>query len=256
MTWFDLIGVKMGARQIQRVIAISVLLMSGAVGFAQATQPAVSQSTASQITPSQIAPGKYDDVQLGGNASASRAAPATSQQAADDSSSGGPLDYERVIFALAIVVGLIFVTRWVSKKLFPGAVAARSTGAMKVMSRLVISPKQQLLMVQVGRRIVVVGDSGGNMAPVSEITDPDEVASLVAQLAEDKSIQLSRGFGSLFNRASGGFDSPSNSDVVEDDVPASTDSPSAEEPAISDARGEISGLMDKVRLLSSQFRRS
>ena len=93
-------------------------------------------------------------------------------------SSGSSLDYERVVIALAIVIGLIFVTRWVSKQLFPGAVAARNSGAMKVMSRLVISPKQQLLMVQVGRRIVVVGDSAGRWGRSAKSPTRDEVASL------------------------------------------------------------------------------
>jgi flagellar protein FliO/FliZ len=240
----------MGVRRIHWVIAISVLLMSVTMGFAQTTQPAAAK----------IAPGKFDSVAIHAQVAPSATTPATSQAATDDSSGDGSLDYERVVLALAIVIGLILLTRWASKKIFPGAVTARNSGAMKVMSRLVISPKQQLLMVQVGRRIVVVGDSGGQMAAVSEITDADEVASLVAQLTEDKSIQLTKGFGSLFNRASNGFESPADSNAadsnMEEDESASADSPSAEEPVIGDARGEISGLMDKVRLLSSQFRRS
>jgi len=64
--------------------------------------------------------------------------------------------------------------------------------AMKILSRLVISPKQQLLMIQIGRRIVVVGDAGGQMSPLSEITDSDEAAALVAQLADEKSHQSSK----------------------------------------------------------------
>jgi hypothetical protein len=126
---------------------------------------------------------------------------------------------------------------------------------MKVLSRLVLSPKQQLLMVQVGRRIVVIGDSAGQMSAVSEIADPDEVGSLVAQLADEKSQQGFKGFGAMFNRAGKSFDEKIDPAEIEPETRGvSTDSPSADPAAVVDARGEITELADKVRLLSAQFR--
>jgi flagellar biogenesis protein FliO len=201
-------------------------------------------------------PGKFEDQQVRAAVSKTSSAsllPTSQPAIATDAPSA--LDYRRVGLALAIVIGLIFVMRWAGRKFFPTAAIARSGGAMKVMSRLVISPKQQLLMIQVGRRIVVVGDSAGQMAPVSEITDPEEIASLMGQLAEEKSQYSLKGFGTLFNRAGGRFDeSPAQMqrDSALSDSPPEIDD---ESPQIDDARGEISGLMEKIKLLSSQFRR-
>jgi flagellar biogenesis protein FliO len=157
-------------------------------------------------------------------------------------SATGQIEAWRVILALAIVIGLIFSLRWIGHKFFPNAGVPRSSGAMKVLTRLVISPKQQLLLIQVGKRVVVVGDSSGQMSAISEIADPDEVASMVAQVAAERSSVSAKGFGAFFHRAGA------------EEEPVSADSPSAPDPVIADARSEIDELSDKVRLLAAQFR--
>ena len=149
-----------------------------------------------------------------------------------------------------MVLGLIFAMRWAGKKYFPSAGVPRSGGAMKILSRLVISPKQQLLMIQIGRRIVVVGDASGQMSALSEITDPDETASLIGQIAEEKSAGSVKAFGSLFTRAEENS-GPGRSSTLK--RPPAADSPSAPDPVIQTARGEIDELSDKLRLLSAQF---
>ena len=168
-----------------------------------------------------------------------------------DFSSAPELDPKRVALALAMVIGLILAMRWAGKKFFPSAAAPRSNGAMKVLSRLVISPKQQLLMVQVGQRIVVVGDSGGQMGAVTEITDHEEVASLFMQLSEEKSSPSLKRFGSLFHRAEADFEAKT---IQEIDRPVPREVPPPTDPVVDEARGEIDDLADKVRLLSAQFK--
>jgi flagellar protein FliO/FliZ len=160
------------------------------------------------------------------------------------------IDLGRLSLAMGIVLGLIFLMRWAGYRFFPGAGVLRSGGAMKVLSRLVISPKQQLLMIQVGRRIVVVGDAGGQMSPLSEITDPEETSAMLLQLAEERSHHTIKGFGSLFHRAETTLEEKI---TTEQSKPSAADLPSAPDPAIDNARGEISDLADKLRLLSAQF---
>ena len=55
--------------------------------------------------------------------------------------------------------------------------AGEARGVVRVLSRTPVTPKQQVLLVQVGRRVLVVADNGTQMNPLSEITDPDEVAA-------------------------------------------------------------------------------
>ena len=119
---------------------------------------------------------------------------------------------------------------------------------MRVISRLVVAPKQQVLLLQVGKRVLVVGDCGTQMSELSEITDPDEISSLVGQIEQDKGSSQAGAFGALFGRAQKPFETSA------DEKPPATSLPA---PAQTDStsNGEIAGLMEKVRLLSSQFRR-
>src|SRR5687768_11212632 len=118
----------------------------------------------------------------------------------------GGFDTSRVVLSLAIVLGLIFSLRWAAQRLFGKTVSGRASRAVQVLSRNVISPKQQLLVVQVGRRLVVVGDSGQQMNALCEITDPDEITALVGQLHEEKRETTGNPFGALFGRAGSQFE--------------------------------------------------
>ena len=183
----------------------------------------------------------------------------------------------RVLMALGLVLGLIFLLRWVMKSFFAGGVAGAAAGsrAMQVLSRSPLSPRQQLLLVRVGRRLIVVGDSAGQMTALSEITDPDEVAALVGQVRDEKLSAASRTFGGLFTRVRKGFNGGSEPEDGVEDGEAITvvgadertgpsfaairdERPGDEEDddaSVAGARGEIRDLMDKVRLVTHQFKR-
>jgi flagellar biogenesis protein FliO len=109
-------------------------------------------------------------------------------------------DATRVVLALGGVIGLILVLRAGAKRFFPSAVVSSGLGAVKVIGRCAISPRQQLVVVQFGKRLVLVGDGGSILHPLCEISDPDEAAAIVAQSREE-TISLSRRFESIFGRA-------------------------------------------------------
>src|SRR5205807_5266705 len=121
-----------------------------------------------------------------------------------------------------------------------------SSRAVRVLGRTVVSPRQQVMLLQVGRRIVVVGDSAGRMQPLAEIIDADEVAALVGQMGEER--PEPRKFGNLFSRSRRTYE------IEEPAAPPLRDAEDTE--TVNSAREEISGLMQKVRLLSSQFKGS
>ena len=136
--------------------------------------------------------------------------------------------------------------------------AGKSTRAVQILARSSISPRQHILLLRVGRRVIVVGDSGAQMNPLSEISDPDEVASLLGQLQDEKSRLPSRAFSALFNRARDDMDGqetePSADEEMHQDAGESATEEPPVDPAISDTRDEITGLMDKIRVLSKHFR--
>lgn len=172
----------------------------------------------------------------------SNADPAKHAEAPQPAPSQG-LEYSRVVGALAIVVALIFALRWATRWILKLPGSRGSIRAVRVLGRTVISAKQQVMLLQVGRRIVVVGDCAGQMHPLAEITDPDEVASLLGQMSEEPAEP--KAFGNLFTRSRRSFDEPAP-------APALIDEP--DEAEVTSAREEISGLMQKVRLMSSQFK--
>jgi flagellar biogenesis protein FliO len=240
------------------VLLVALLAVAGD-SSAQATRPATPSNTSAQVIKPVAPPAKksiYDEQTINTAANQPASVATTQSSASVQDEVVDRLDVPRIGLALATVISLIAALYWIYKKFFGGATAQRHSGAMSVLTRLAVTPKQHLVLLQVGRRIVLVADNGVQMSPLSEITDPDEVASLVGQLASDKSmsaVKAMNSFGNLFGRAQNSFDEPDDRlhrDVTDEPEPAAGD------PSIEEARGEISGLMDKIRLLSGQIRRS
>jgi flagellar protein FliO/FliZ len=86
--------------------------------------------------------------------------------------------WSRTLGALALVVVLIVAARFMLKRFGPVS-GARGAGVLDVLARTSVSPRHQLLLVRVGRRIVLVAQAPTSMTALSEITDPDEAASLI-----------------------------------------------------------------------------
>ena len=110
-----------------------------------------------------------------------RSSATSTKEPAGLSSQQQVLDTGRVLLALGAVLALIFLLRFSIKKMAPAMVGRGSRG-VRVVSRTAIGPKQQVLIVQVGRRVLIVGESGQQLRTLSEITDPDEIAALLGQM--------------------------------------------------------------------------
>lgn len=171
------------------------------------------------------------------------------------------IDIPRVLTALGIVVGLIFALRYLAKRFIPGIPNARSTSAVRLLGRSMITPKHQVLLLQVGRRIMVAADNGTQLTPLGEIHDPEEVALVLGQLDASKQESISSAFGALvsgarerfMNQTPAAFEPLSQSQNLSDDARADNTVPAPDDPG---ARSELTNLMNKVRLLSQQFRRT
>jgi flagellar biogenesis protein FliO len=172
------------------------------------------------------------------------------------SSSSDPFSVTRVTLALGAVVSLILVFRWGARRFMPGGVTSGHSRAVQVISRTIISPKQQLMLVKVGRRLVLVANSAAGMNAICEIRDEQEVADLLGQVSADQGDSVTRAFGSLFRREEDKFSSPDGEPEAAPGRPDNLARDPEEEAAIGSTRDELSGLMEKVRFVSKQFRRS
>ena len=178
-------------------------------------------------------------------ADASAAYPGKSLSAPAPASS---FDVSRVLLALAVVLALIFLMRAAMRRVVPGAAVHRSTSAIKILARTSVAPRQHLLVVQFGRRLVLVGDTGSNLNPLCEISDADEVAAIVAH-AKDETISVARRFESLFGRARKEF----SEEAPESESFDASNEIGAVNPVIDETQKELAGLRDKVRDIARQI---
>ncbi len=213
-------------RAARAVAAGCVLALSVAAPVARAGSP---PTTAPAVETDAV---RYSPTAAGGG---DRAATQTAAAAASDLS--------HVVAGLAIVVGLILGLRWAARRMKLVPHAGGAGRSVRLLNRTVLSPKQQVLVLQVGPRVIVVGDSAtGGMRPLCEFTNPDEVAALIGESKAANAPPPARSFGTAFRRASAPFaDDP-------EDAPALP-------PDRADVPGEVAGLLDKVRGLRRQFER-
>jgi flagellar biogenesis protein FliO len=217
----------------------------------------ICQFAAAQTT--RTSAGLYEDEPIGTAASANSPTTQTTAQAAVRQAPPKLVEPQRVILALAIVLGLIFALRWIGRKYFPSIAGPRGHGAVRVLSRTPITPKQQVLLMHVGRRVLVVADNGTQMSPLSEIRDPDEVAQLIGQVTNTAPAGA---FESTFSKAQESFEEQtSEPSAVETAIGSNTESdqtfaPDETAESIVAAHSEINGLMEKVRGLAQQLGRT
>src|SRR5436190_3001800 len=113
-------------------------------------------------------------------------------------------EFIRVGGALAAVIGLALIAKIALRRaggILPGA--DRPSGVVEILARYPIARGQHLILLKLARRIMLLHQSGSNMNTICELTDPDEVAALLARLeagssgrSAEKFKQVLRGFES------------------------------------------------------------
>ncbi len=89
----------------------------------------------------------------------------------------------RVVGGLAVVIGLLVVVRLFIKRTGWGlAAGGRPSGVVEILARFPVGRGQQLILLKLVRRIVLLHHSGSTMTTLSEVSDPDEVAALLARV--------------------------------------------------------------------------
>lgn len=168
-------------------------------------------------------------------------------------SSSSTLDFPRLALAMGIVLAVILGVRWIVIRTVPGMKTHGSSKSIRVLARTAIAPRQQVVLIQVGRRVIVVGDSQGQLTSLAQIDDADEIAALVGQTESDQLAEpASSRFGGVFSRAQREFDEPTSSNESAEVATGNIQTP---DPAIKDASEEISGLIARMRSLTKELGR-
>lgn len=91
-------------------------------------------------------------------------------------------DITRSILALSAVMILLLVIRTALRRFGGPLTGGRPSGVLEVLGRFPAGRGQHLVLLKLGRRIVLVYQTKGAMSPLSEISDADEVADLLARI--------------------------------------------------------------------------
>ena len=214
-------------------------------GFSQTTKPAVAGNKISNTASS-----AFEEEPLQGDTASATASGIPSKPA---SSNGDSFNSTRLMIALAIVIFAIFGVKWAGQKFFLLPERTKSCKGLKVLSRSILAPKQQVLLLQVGKRVIVVGDSGGSMTALCQITDPEEISALVGELATE-SPKPATSFSSLFGRAKQPFDVDGQIQSSERAGLLGTEESNIEV-GLGGNSEDVGELIDKIRSMRQQFKR-
>ena len=157
----------------------------------------------------------------------------------DDANATGGVGLLDTLTALGVVVVLILLLRSAIAKWSGRPLATPRTQAIEVLARVPVAPRNHVLLLQLGHRVLVVGDSAGGMRTLANIEDPEEISSLLSSVGSSRSNSISEGFSKLVDRFNTDFDESTelegadNSEVVVDQT-----------------RDRVSGLVSRMRSLS------
>ena len=110
----------------------------------------------------------------------------------------------RIGLTLLGVIVLIMALGWAARKYVPGAQGLTNRGPLKVLARTPIAPRAHLYLVQVGKRLLVVGYTGDSMRTLCQIEEPGEVSRLLGSAGQVDDAG-GGGFGGVFRRSVGEY---------------------------------------------------
>jgi len=134
---------------------------------------------------------------------------------------GGPgSGWLRTLLALAAVVAVIFVLRYLLRRMGASGLPQRHRDVMRVLARSHLTARQQLFLVELGRRLVLVGCGPTGLRTLAEVKDPDEIAEVLAA-AESGRTGLGGSFMSILKRRIRGGPAASDDGHGSSDAPPS-----------------------------------
>lgn len=133
---------------------------------------------------------------------------------------------------LLAVLALIVVMGLVVKRFLPSRRLLAGSGVLEIVARTPLSSRQSLVLVKMGRRLVLLGVTAGQISTLCQVDDPEQVALLVGEIVSERPGSMTQGFARAFNEETRAF---SNGAVEQD-------------PAL-EAGGHVRGLLEKVRRL-------
>lgn len=104
-----------------------------------------------------------------------------------------------VISSLLIVLGLVVGAAWCYRKAAPGVQGSMPKMVVSVLGRTPIAPRQQLVLLRFGSKLILVSNLQGEVRTISEVTDPLEVDRLAGMCESAQPGSVSASFRTVLN---------------------------------------------------------
>jgi flagellar protein FliO/FliZ len=79
----------------------------------------------------------------------------------------------RLGLTLVAVLGLIWITMWLARRVLKGRIAGRGESGLRVRERLFLAPKKSIEIVSVGGRMLVLGVTENQISMLTELAPGD-----------------------------------------------------------------------------------
>ncbi len=142
--------------------------------------------------------------------------------------------------ALAAVVALIFVVRALIVRFTGRSASTTQSPLLEVLSRVSVAPRNHILIIRLGQRVIAVSDGAAGMRTLAEIDDPDEVAELLRTASTTSPRSATTAFRTLLHRFHGDYGAGDRVDEEGGD---------SHEYRVDRARDQVSGLVSRIRRL-------
>jgi len=172
---------------------------------------------------------------------------ADSLSAKEQNQSSMPSPWKTLV-SLVIVLALIVGVTYLFKRFSLNANRNSMPAGVEILARSSMNPKQSLCLVQLGNRLVLLGQSPNHISSLQTIDDPDEIAQIMGQLEQKKTLSISNTFGKLFHREKELYENYENP-AISLDIEDNQDQNQPNQPWCQ-AKGELSSLFEKVKGLS------
>jgi flagellar biosynthetic protein FliO len=140
----------------------------------------------------------------------------------------------RDLWPLLAVLTLIAAAAYALKRFMPSRRLMGGSGVLQILAQTPVTSKQQLMLVKLGGRLVLLGVSPDRMNTLTMIDDPEQVARVLGEVAGTHPRSMNRAFV----------------ESMQEEADAYVELP--EEDATSATRGQVRGLLKKVRTLAGK----
>ena len=113
---------------------------------------------------------------------------------------GGKGVVTTIVSSLAIVIGAFLLLVWFSRNALPRAALTLPNEAVELLGKTTLSGKQQLQLLRVGNKLLLVNITSNSAETLTEITDPVEVERLCGMCSQDQPGSISATFRQVLNQ--------------------------------------------------------